>query len=117
MEPQNDIVNESVRLAGYWQEMANELLTSEEKDIQEQMMRLLTHPMDKVILTRIIDQSFRSDNAARVADQVNSILREYGVPDFFSSVEKLLIQMFLGLGRHFPHFSVPRMGYTAGTRT
>ncbi|RPJ17545.1 MAG: aldehyde dehydrogenase family protein [Desulfobacteraceae bacterium] len=109
MEPQNDILNESVRLAGYWQETANQLLTSEEKGIQEQMMRLLTHPMDKVVLTKIIDQSFRSDNAARVADQVNSILREYGVPDFFSSVEKLLIQMFLGLGRHFPHFSVPRV--------
>jgi RHH-type transcriptional regulator, proline utilization regulon repressor / proline dehydrogenase / delta 1-pyrroline-5-carboxylate dehydrogenase len=109
MEPQNDIVNESIKLAGYWQEAANQLLTSEEKGIQEQMMRLLTHPMDKVILTKIIDQSFRSDNAARVADQVNSILREYGVPDFFSSVEKLLIQMFLGLGRHFPHLSVPRV--------
>ncbi len=109
MEPQNDIVDQSVRLAAHWQEMANGLLTSEEKGIQEQMMRLLTHPMDKVILTRIIDQSFRSDVAARVADQVNSILREYGVPDFFSSVEKLLIQMFLGLGRHFPHFSVPRV--------
>jgi RHH-type proline utilization regulon transcriptional repressor/proline dehydrogenase/delta 1-pyrroline-5-carboxylate dehydrogenase len=109
MEPQNDIVNESVMLAGQWQETANQLLTFEEKGIQEQMMRLLTHPMDKVILTKIIDQSFRSENAARVADQVNSILREYGVPDFFSSVEKLLIQMFLGLGRHFPHFSVPRV--------
>jgi len=88
MQPQNDIVNQSVRLAGYWQETANELLTSEEKGIQEQMMRLLTHPVDKVILTKIIDQSFRSDDAARVADQVNSILREYGVPDFFFSEDE-----------------------------
>ncbi|MBU2623654.1 MAG: aldehyde dehydrogenase, partial [Proteobacteria bacterium] len=105
----NDIAAKSVLLAESWQKRANELLTHEEKGIQEQMVRLLTHPMDKVVLTKIIDQSFRSDNASRVADQVNSILREFGVPDFFSSFEKILIQMFLGLGRHFPYFSVPRV--------
>ncbi|OQW98423.1 MAG: aldehyde dehydrogenase [Desulfobacteraceae bacterium A6] len=105
----NDLVTKSVLLAESWQKRANELLTHEEKGIQEQMVRLLTHPMDKVVLTKIIDQSFRSDNASRVADQVNSILREFGVPDFFSSFEKILIQMFLGLGRHFPYFSVPRV--------
>lgn len=105
----NDMVTKSVLLAESWQKRANDLLTHEEKGIQEQMVRLLTHPLDKLVLTKIIDQSFRSDNVSRVADQVNSILREYGVPDFFSSFEKILIQMFLGLGRHFPYFSVPRM--------
>ena len=105
----NDLVTKSVLLAESWQKRANELLTHEEKGIQEQMLRLLTHPIDKIVLTKIIDQSFRSDNASRVADQVNSILREFGVPDFFSSFEKILIQMFIGLGRHFPYFSVPRM--------
>ncbi len=105
----NDILAESILLAESWQKRANELLTHEEKGIQEQMLRLLTHPMDKVVLTKIIDQSFRSSNTSRVANQVNSLLREFGVPDFFSSFEKVLIQMFLGLGRHFPYFSVPRM--------
>ncbi|KPJ78701.1 MAG: aldehyde dehydrogenase [Deltaproteobacteria bacterium SG8_13] len=88
---------------------ANELLTDDEQDIQEQMLRLLTHPEDKVVLTKMIDQSFRSHDPARVADQVNSILRHYGVPDFFSRVDRLLVQMFLGLGRHFPTLTVPKM--------
>lgn len=105
----NDILAESIQVAESWQKRANELLTHEEKGIQEQMVKLLTHPVDKVVLTKIIDQSFRSSNTSRVADQVNSLLREFGVPDFFSSFEKILIQMFLGLGRHFPYFSVPRM--------
>ena len=104
-----DIIKRAGSLARRWQDRANQLLTHEEKAIQEQMMRLLTHPMDKVVLTRLIDQSFRSHDTARVADQVNSLLRRYGVPDFFSSVDRLLIQMFLGLGRHFPTFSVPKM--------
>jgi len=99
----------AVHRAEIWQNRANELLTSEEKAIQEQMLRLLTHPMDKVVLTRLIDQSFRSHDNRRVADQVNALLKSHGVPDFFSKVEKLLVQMFLGLGRHVPSLSVPKM--------
>lgn len=99
----------AVELAAKWQDRANHLLSSEEKAIQEQMERLLTHPMDKVVLTRMIDQCFRSHDNDRVADQVNHLLREYGVPDFFSRVERLLIQMFMGMGRYFPDVSVPRM--------
>ena len=105
----NKIAKDAVVLAERWQTRANELLTSEEKGIQDQLKRLLTHSIDKVILTKLIDQSFRSRDPARVANQVNNLLREFGVPDFFSRVDKLLVQMFLGLGRHFPTLSVPKM--------
>ena len=105
----NTLIEETISLAETWQNRANDLLTSEEKAIQEQMVRLLTNPMDKIILTKMIDQSFRCQDNTRVADQVNSLLRKFGVPDFFSKVDKLLIQMFLGLGRHFPALTVPKM--------
>ncbi len=104
-----EIIQNAVDTAAAWLNRANELLTEEEKGIQEQMLRLLTHPEDKVVLTRMIDQSFRSHDPARVADQVNSILRQYGVPDFFSRVDRLLMQMFLGLGRYIPTLTVPKM--------
>ncbi len=100
---------EAIELAEAWQNRANDLLTHEEQGIQEQMRRLVTHPKDKVALTKLIDQSFRAQNSARVADQVDHVLREYGVPDFFSKVEKLLVQMFMGLGRYIPSLSVPKM--------
>ncbi len=103
------IEQDASALAAKWQDRANELLTHEEKGIQEQMLRLLTHPEDKVVLTKMIDQCFRSTDNDRVADQVNYLLRDFGVPEFFSRVEKLLIQMFMGLGRHVPNISVPRM--------
>jgi RHH-type proline utilization regulon transcriptional repressor/proline dehydrogenase/delta 1-pyrroline-5-carboxylate dehydrogenase len=109
MPPNHRIIEETVSLAETWQRRADELLTAEEKGIAQQMKRLVTHPMDKVVLTKLIDQSFRSENTARVADQINTLLREYGVPDFFSSVEKLLVQMFMGFGRYIPSISVPKM--------
>ena len=106
---EEDIIRKAVETAKKWQNRANELITSEESGIQEQMVRLLTHPMDKVVLTKMIDQSFRSSDNRRVADQVNAILKAHGVPDFFSRVEKLLVQMFLGVGRHIPSLTVPKM--------
>ena len=103
------LVQEAVATAEKWQRRANELLTDEEKEIQKQMLRLLTRPMDKVVLTKLVDQSFRSRDNRRVADQVSAILKSHGVPDFFSHTEKLLAQMFLGLGRHVPSLSVPKI--------
>lgn len=103
------IMREAVALAEAWQNRANELLTGEEKEIQDQMLRLLTNPIDKVIMVRMIDQSFRSANSRRVADQINYLLRQYGVPDFFSSGDRLLMRLFLGIGRHFPHVAVPKV--------
>ncbi len=92
-----------------WQTRANQLLTSEEEHIQRQMIRLLTNPADKILLTKIIDRSFRPHDPERVAEQISNLLEEYGVPDFFDDVERLLIQMFVGLGKHFPSFAVPKM--------
>jgi len=109
MQPSEKTIKEAISLAEAWQNRANELLTSEEKDIQDQMLRLLTNPIDKVIMVRMIDQSFRSHDSRRVADQINYLLKQYGVPDFFSSGDRLLMRLFLGVGRYFPHVSVPRV--------
>ncbi len=103
------LITRAIELASSWQTRATELLTSEEEHIQDQMIRLLTNPADKVLLTKIIDQSFRPHDPERAAEQISTLLEEHGVPDFFGEVEKLLIQMFVGLGKHFPTFAVPKM--------
>ena len=103
------LTQEAIDLAESWQKRANELLTPEERAIQEMMMRLLNNPMDKVILTRMMDQGFRSGSVARVADQINNLMRTSGIPQFFTATEKLLMRLFLGLGRHVPAVSVPQI--------
>jgi RHH-type proline utilization regulon transcriptional repressor/proline dehydrogenase/delta 1-pyrroline-5-carboxylate dehydrogenase len=107
--PEETLVRSAVKTAERWQNRANALLTDEERAVQEQMRRLLAHPRDKLVLTRLIDQSFRSRDPRRVADQVHAILKTHGVPEFFSTSEKLLVRMFLGLGRHLPSVSVPKL--------
>ncbi len=103
------IYSQAVALAESWQNRANALLTKEEKHIQEQMKRLLTNPHDKVLLTRMIDQSFRSHEPKRVADQMGHLIDKEGIPEFFSRVERLFVQMFKGVGKHFSALAVPTM--------
>lgn len=103
------LCQEAIALAEFWQKRANELLTPEERAIQEMMMRLLSNPMDKVILTKMMDQGFRSGSYGRVADQINDLMRTHGIPEFFGVSEKLLMRLFLGIGRYVPDISVPRI--------
>ncbi|VVS93518.1 proline dehydrogenase family protein [Desulfoluna spongiiphila] len=111
MEKQTEarLVQEAVALAEQWQTRANELLTPDEKKIQKMMKRLLTHPMDKVILTRMIDESFRSSLTPKVADRVYTLLKEKGIPKFMGPLEKSLMMLFMGVGRHLPWLAVPQM--------
>ena len=100
---------EAILLAEAWQNRADELLKHDEKTYQKQIRHLLTHPEDKITLTQLIDQSFRSGNYRRVADQVSSLLKRRGIPGFFSSTEKIMMHIFLTVGRLIPSISVPRM--------
>ncbi len=104
-----NLQEEAIALAEAWQNRANELMTVEEKNYQKQIRHLLTHPEDKVTLTRMIDRSFRSENHRKVADQVDTLLRDSGIPGFFTPTEKILMHLFLSVGRHLPRLSVPRM--------
>ncbi len=100
---------DALNLAETWQNRANALLLREERTLQKQMDLFLNNPRDKVLMAALIDQSFRSKDPERVADQINFLMRKYGVPNFFSAGDKLLMRIFLGIGRHFPHVFVPRV--------
>jgi len=109
MNDTDQIAKEAVKLATQWQQRANDLQTPREKARHAKLARLFTNPKDKVILTRLIDQSFRSKDPERIADQIHYILSRYGIPTFFGPLEKILILLFMGLGRFMPRLAVPWM--------
>ena len=77
------IVKEAIALAETWQIRANDLMYPQEKKRYQQLARLLVNSKDKILLTKLIDQSFRSRNPRRIADQIRYLLSEYGTPEFF----------------------------------
>ena len=105
----DEIAQEAVNLATQWQNRANALQTPQEKARHAKLARLFTNPKDKVILTMLIDQSFRSSDFGRVADQLNYIFSRYGIPTFFSPLEKVLVLLFLHAGRFLPRLTIPRV--------
>ena len=98
---------EAIELAEKWQDRANRLRTRQEKARQRKFSRLFESTADKVILTKLIDQSFRSVDSQRTADQIYYLLSKFGVPSFFSPLEKSLIDFFMRAGRFLPGFTVP----------
>lgn len=109
MHEHEKLIDDAIEQARSWQIRANDLLTKEEKNLQQRMKRLLNNPMDKVILTKMIDRSFRSSSTRRVADQIYHLMKMHGVPEFFSIHEKMLMHVFLDVGRHFHPVSVPKV--------
>ena len=107
MNDTDTITEEAVKLAEEWRDRAIELRTSQERIRQHKMAELFENPRDKVILTKLIDQSFRSADSRRTADQIRYILSEYGIPSFFSALEKSLLLGFVHAGHMLPGFSVP----------
>ncbi|DAB31553.1 MAG TPA: hypothetical protein CFH79_08590, partial [Sulfurospirillum sp. UBA11407] len=63
-------MNRAIALAEKWQDRATELVSDFDKKFHLKMNKMLSNPMDKVLLIELMDQSFRSENPKRVANQV-----------------------------------------------
>jgi RHH-type proline utilization regulon transcriptional repressor/proline dehydrogenase/delta 1-pyrroline-5-carboxylate dehydrogenase len=109
MPDNENIIEAAIALAETWQKRANALMLPLEKKRYNQLTRLLTNPKDKILLTQLFDQSFRSANPRRVADQIGYLLAEYGTPGFFSPFERLLMHIFRCVARFAPDWTVPQM--------
>jgi RHH-type proline utilization regulon transcriptional repressor/proline dehydrogenase/delta 1-pyrroline-5-carboxylate dehydrogenase len=103
----NDIIEQSVQLAETWQRQANEIKTSDEVAFDGKIAKMVKNPANKVFLTELIDQSFRPEDADRIADQITYLLNKYDDIDLFDAFERALIKVFLLAGRHLPQISVP----------
>ena len=103
------IIKAAINLAATWQNRANELITPQEKNRYKKLSQLLANPKDKIRLAKMIDQSFRSANPRRVADQICYLLSQYGIPGSFSSFERLLIKVFPYTAPFFANLTVPQI--------
>ena len=101
------VAQASVVLARQIQTRAKELQTPAERRQQAELDRMVQHPRDKAILTQLTDQAFRSETAARAADQLVHILDVQGIPRFFSPIERTMLRGFQSFGGYLPGVAVP----------
>ncbi len=101
------IAHATLVLARRLQHRAKQLQTPAERRQQAELDRMVQHPQDKATLTQLTDQAFRSEHAARAADQLVHILDVQGVPRFFSPIERTMLRGFQSFGEYLPSVAIP----------
>ena len=101
------VMNRAIALAEKWQNRASELVSNFDQKFHVKMNKMLSHPKDKVFLIELMDQSFRTKNPKRVADQIEFLFSKYEMASFFTSSERFLVFLFLNAGIYLPQISVP----------
>ena len=102
-----ETISKSIELATTWQDKANVLLSPSERGFHDKMQKMLSHPMEKIFLIELMDQSFRSHNPTRVKNQIEHIFSKYNMSSFFTAPERFLIFLFRIFGSIYPRLSVP----------
>ena len=97
----------AIYLARSLQARASELQTPQERRQQSELDRMIHSPQDKVTLTQLTDQAFRSNKPHRAADQLIHILDVQGIPRFFTPLDRTLLKGFQSFGGYLPGVAVP----------
>lgn len=107
MQIDNEVVQKAIVLAEAWQNRATELVSDFDKKFHVKMNKMLSNPKDKVFLIELMDQSFRSKEPSRVANQIEYLFSKYEMASFFTSSERFLVFLFLNAGIYLPQISIP----------
>ncbi|MEP3480395.1 MAG: proline dehydrogenase family protein [Fuerstiella sp.] len=100
-------IQKTLLIARTLQRRAAELQTPAERKQQMELDRMIQNPSDKVTMTALTDQAFRSDAAARSAEQLIHILDVQGIPRFFDPVERAMLRGFQSFGGYLPGVTIP----------
>ena len=107
MKNEQELINVSVELAQKWQNRATQLVSDWDREFYVKMNKMLEQPKDKALLIELMDQCFRAQSNARIADQICFLLEKHGMAHFFTTKDKTLLYLFQNIGKYLPNISVP----------
>jgi len=84
-----------------------ETITAAEKKEQHKYAILIQNPADKVFLTKLLDESSQIRNQWKLSKRVKHIIATYGVPEFFSFWDRMLLRAFRYGGYLFAPIAIP----------
>lgn len=94
-------------IAHTWQKEIEHSREYQEKKFHAIMEQMLKNPMNKIFLIALLDQSFRSNDNDRIADQLEYLFKKYENTDIFTQFETVLIWLFRHAGIYLPSISIP----------
>ena len=99
--------NEVIEWAKDFLRQAESELTSDEIKEQKKFASLVQTPEYKTFLSRMLDESSQIRGNFQLNKRVRKIIKEYGIPDFFSNSDQWLIRAYMICGHWFPAIAMP----------
>ena len=97
----------AIYLASLILQEARRIQTNSERNVQEELARMLNDPHGKEFTICMTDQCFRSHYPPRVASQLSFNIQKYGVPHFLNPTKKIGLLSFKIFGSLLPSLFVP----------
>jgi len=95
-------------------EWAKEFLERSDKEItkaelkeQKKYAILIQNPNDKILLSKLLDESSQIHNQKKLARRIKLLIDTYGVPKFFDSADTFLMKIYSLFGYWFDYVAVP----------
>lgn len=85
----------------------NEELTKDELKEQHKYATLIRNPKDKIFLSKLLDESSQIRDQKKLAQRIKQLIDQYGVPEFFTTAEKLMLRSYKTIGYKFDAIAVP----------
>lgn len=82
-------------------------LTPEEVKEQQKFASLVQTPANKILLSKMLDESSQIRNNKKLAKRMKLLIEEYGVPDFFGPLDQAMLKLFTSVGYLFNGISIP----------
>lgn len=93
---------------------AKDFLSKSEKEIstdelkeQKKYAILIQNPNDKTLLSKLLDESSQIHDNRKLARRMKLLIEKYGVPEFFSSSDAVMLKLFTTFGYWFDFIAVP----------
>lgn len=93
---------------------AKDFLSKSEKEISKDELKeqkkyavLVQRPNDKVLLSKMLDESSQIRNNKILARRIKVLIERYGVPEFFSKTDAFMLRLFTSFGYLFDFIAVP----------
>ncbi len=101
------LAERAVALAAQLLTEAKKIETSDERAQSAKIARMMEDPAGKAMTMAMSDQLFRSHKNGRIADQLNYLVEQHGVPKYLGNVEQVALWFGSTLGEYIPSVVIP----------
>jgi len=82
-------------------------LSPEELKEQKKYASLVQTPANKTLLSKMLDESSQIRSNKKLSRRIKKLIEQYGVPDFFSAPDRMLLELFTSFGYIFDDIAMP----------